>query len=387
MPVYATALVMLLGLLVPSAALAALAVTFEQAPLFVGANVMPGDAVTRTVTVTNTGAVPEAVVFKLDNTFSNGLAEVMELAVISGTTVYSDTPFGSLFGVAEIPLGTLPAGASKTYDFTSFLSPTVGNEYQLTTLGFDLLIGFSGGALVPDTPSTGGGGGGGGGGNSGGGALFDLFNEAVVVTDNSVATLTWNTNRSATSYAVCGNDNDGPFKLDSTDALFGYVFATTEDTAKVRTHTAEFADLATGRYSCRVASREDVQDDFTVSGELYFTILPPGEVAGIANSQPLITGNIFRPIPTVAGVSAGGKGAHLTYQEYRAELDLMQANREARAQEAATATPSLPTADSDATASSDNQGATQTTTGNWWYWLAGLIGLGLATRVWWMYRR
>jgi len=368
------------GLLVPNFALAALAVTFESTPLFLNANVMPGDAVTRTVTVSNTGTASEQVLFSLANTFSDGLAEVMEIAVIADGAVFVDTTYVTLFDGTEVPLGSLPAGATRTYAFTSLLDPAVGNQYQLATMGFDLLIGFASGQSVTDAPSTRSGGG-------GGGSRFSLFNESVSVRGNTAAILTWDTNRSATSYAVCGNDNDGPFKLDSTDALFGYVFATTEDTAKVRTHTAEFDDLATGRYSCRVASREDVQDDFTVSGELYFTILPPGEVAGITNSQPLITGNIFRPIPTVAGVSAGGKGAHLTYQEYRAELDLMQANREARAQEAATATPSLATADSNATASSDNQGATQTTTGNWWYWLAGLIGLGLATRVWWMYRR
>jgi len=386
MPVYATALVMLLGFLVPSTALAALAVTFEQAPLFVGANVMPGDAVTRTVTVTNTGAVPEAVVFKLDNTFSDGLAEVMELAVISGAAVYSDTTFGSLFGVAEIPLGTLPAGASKTYDFTSLLDPAVGNEYQLTTLGFDLLIGFSGGVLVPDTPSNGGGGGGGGGGNSSGSTVFDLFNEAVVVTDNSVATLTWNTNRSATSYAVCGNDNDGPFTLNPDDALFGYVFATTEDTAKISAHTAEFADLTTGRHSCRVASREDVQDDFTVSGELYFTILPPGEVLGIADGQPLTAGNVFQPIATVAGISTGGKGLHLSYEEYRAELDALKAAAEVRALDAAAAAESLDTTAADTSASPIDDIIARTTNTSWW-WLMGLLLLGLGGRWWWVNRR
>jgi len=381
--IHIAAAAVLLGLFAPGFALAALSVTFQDTPLFLDADVKPGDAITRTVQVTNTGTEAEAVVFRLENTFSDGLADVMELGVVSGSEVYIDTTFITLFGNTAVSLGSLPAGATRTYSFTSALDPLVGNAYQLTKMGFDLLIGFDGGTLVPDTPPSSGGGGG------GGGSTFSLFNEAVLVVDNSTANLTWETNRSATSYAVCGNDANGPFILDPADALFGYEFATIENTSKTRSHSAEFADLAAGIYSCRVASREDVDDEFTVSGELQFTILPPGQIAGVADSLPLIAGNVFQPVARVAGASSDGKGMHLSYAEYRAELDRLEAAKDERAQakeDAANAELDAEEMLSDAAGGVFDDVVTGTAQTSWWFWLVGLVVLGLLWRMWRAYR-
>lgn len=355
------------GLSVPNFAQAALAVTFEAAPLFVHANVLPGDAVTRTVTVTNTGTEPEEIVFSLENTFSDGLATVMEMAVTSGADVYVDTTFSEIFDWGEVDLGTLPGQSSKTYDFTAFLNANVGNPYQLTELGFDLLIGFSGGESVTDTPPRGGGDGSSTGRDR---TKFYLFNEAAEVRDTNTGHLTWKTNRNAGSYAVCGNVTQGPFVLDPSDALFGYVFASTEDTAKVLTHSTDFLELPFGKYRCRVASREKTSDTFTVSSELEFEIIPPGQVAGVADSRPLTQGNIFQPSPQVAGVSISGKGAGaLTYDEFRAELDALKAARE----EAGLRTTSSSTKAQPITKSKpDADGNADTTDNNTpWRWVFG----------------
>jgi len=367
----------LLGVFVPYVAYAALEVTFEAAPLFVNANVLPGDAVTRTVIVTNTGPDAEEVIFSLENTSSDGLADVMEVAVTSGAQVYADTTFSDLFDWGEVALGALPAQSSQTYEFTAFLNPAVGNAYQQAELRFDLLIGFSGGEMVNDTTISRGGGG-------GGGSNFSLFNESVEVVDDTTARLTWDTNRSATSYAVCGNEDDGPFTLDPDARFFGYTFASTEDTATVRTHSVDFTDLSSGIYLCRVASREDIDDDFTVSRELQFAITPAGLVEGIADSQPFIQGNIFQPTPSVAGASTGGKGAHLTYEEYRAQLDAMKLAREANAPNIptlTTTTRSQPIADTppavDASDSDQN---------NRNYWPFALVALVILGAGWWFTR-
>src|SRR6056297_4351777 len=92
---------------VPVAALAALEVVFEATPLFENANVLPGDAVTRTVTVTNTGTEAQEVIFSLENTFSDGLADVMEMAVVSESDLYADTTLSGLFSWGEVDLGVL----------------------------------------------------------------------------------------------------------------------------------------------------------------------------------------------------------------------------------------------------------------------------------------
>ena len=366
-------LTLFLSLFFPYYAQAALVVTFEETPLFLNADVLPGDSVTRTVTVGNTGAESEEIIFSLENTFSDGLADVMEMAVVSGSDVYADTTFTALFGWGEVDLGTLPAGDSKTYEFTSLLNPAVENQYQLSELGFDLLIGFSGGETITDAPPAATGGGGNGRNNN---QDFSLFNEVVKVEDNSIASLTWDTNRSATSYAVCGNEAVGPFVLNPTDRLFGYVFSSIEDTTKVRSHAVDFIDLETGTYVCRVASREETSDEFTVSGELSFVITPGGLIAGITDSKPLVQGNVFQPSPGVAGVSTGGKGVHLTYAEYRAELDAMQAARDAAADEdTSSTTKPKPIAKSDASA--DTPGPVQAGTTYWMFILIGLVLLSI----------
>jgi hypothetical protein len=367
-----------LAALFPYAAFAALEVTFEAAPLFINANVMPGDAVTRSVVVSNTGNEPEDIIFSLENTFSDGLADVMEVAVVSGTDLYADTTFTQLFAWGEVDLGVLPAQSTKTYEFTAFLDPAVGNAYQLSELGFDLVIGFSGGETVTDNPGSGGGGGGGRGGSTR--DEFDLFNEAVTVEDNIVAQLTWSTNREATSFAVCGDIDDGPFALDADDALFGYSFGSTEDKTKTLTHAVNFADLDAGTYACRVASREDTDDAFTVGKEVEFVILPGGLVAGITDSQPFVGGNILQPTPLVAGASTWGKGSQMTYEEYRAELDAMKVARdefESGSLSRGTSTTELQPIDNLPTGI-DAADMNQASPRYWIFVLIGLVALGFA---------
>ena len=144
----------------------ALSVTFENEPnpLFEGANVMPGDSVSRTVVVSNNGSNNESVYVDVRNTFSDGLADVMELFIDDGSTDYFDDTFVQFFTDTPVSLGTLSAGGSRTYTFTASLAEAIGNSYQETTMGFDLCVGFEGGDVTCDggenDEDDGGGGGG-----------------------------------------------------------------------------------------------------------------------------------------------------------------------------------------------------------------------------------
>jgi hypothetical protein len=386
------ALSMVLLFAVPQFVLAALEVQFEETPLFLNADIKPGDVVSRTVTVTNTGPESQTVIFDFQNEFSDDLADVMELSVTTDNGVLVDNFFTNLFALGEIALGALSAGESQQYTFTAFLDPAIGNEYQLSQFGFDLVIGFQDGQAVTD--SGGGSGGGGGGGSLNRDSVFTVLNEGVTTPTNSSAVLTWATNLPGTSYAVCGDLANGPFVLDAEDDLFGYEFASVEDEVTKVQHEVTFSGLSIGEYECRVASREQTTDEFTVSGPVQFALLPPGQVEGVStsitpNTQPLVQSNVFTPNGMTAGASdTGGKGTlgGPTYAQWRADLDQRRA-KEIAAEEAKEASSTRSAQNNDAvrerpsaqsaSSAADNQSFGGFLGKNWWW----LLALGAAAIV------
>lgn len=321
-------LVVLFGM--PPLSLAALNVTFEATPLFSNADVKPGDSVSRTVTVANTGSESEDVIADLTNTFSDGLADVMNLSIASGGATFADTSFADLFTVDPIALDALAPGDIATYTFTASLPRTVGNEYQLATLGFDVVIGFAGGEQTSDVTRTFGVGGG-----TSGGQRFELFNERVASVAQQSALVAWNTNRDSSSYVVCGNLDDGPFRLQPEAEFFGYSFAVPEVAADTVTHGLVVPDLVPGTYECRPASREAADDDFLVGIAVQFTILPPdGLVAGASTTLPPVV--LPQQSGSVLGVSKAVDG--LSQEAY--EDWLAAKNARAEAATAAAETPS-----------------------------------------------
>jgi hypothetical protein len=188
---------------------------------------------------------------------------------------------------------------------------------------------------------------------------------------------------------VCGNKAASPFVLDPSDRLFGYQFASAESLSKVLQHSVTFTSLSIGEYECRVASREDITDDFTVSGALDFAFSPAGLVEGIttaAPTQPTIARNIFMPLGQVAGDSTGGKGTFggPTYAEWRAELDARRANEKAaetaaaEALEAERESAALRDRSTDQSTSSDQSDTSATgflATNWWWLLLVGILAI------------
>ncbi len=310
---------LLLWLMLPVSALAAdLAVVFEATPLFSSANIVPGDSVSRTIEVSNTGTETEALLLSVANTFSSGLSEVMLLTVTSGSDSFFEGTFVEFFTATPVPLGDIADSSSRTYTLTASLPSGIGNEYQLETLGFDLVIGFEGGETVTDGEPERSSGGGGGGGS------FDLFNERVVAVEPSTgsATVTWNTNRNSSSYLICGNLEDGPFSLSTNPPLFGYVFSVPEEDTDTVSHSMTLTDLALGSYECRPASREESIDDFTVGRVVEFdftsNFVPVGSVLGVGTTS----GVDVVPMPDVKGAQVsllpdGGLNLGFGYVPYR----------------------------------------------------------------------
>jgi hypothetical protein len=293
-------------------------VDFSATPLFAEANLLPGDAVARTVTVTNTGVEAETVEFGFENVINGPLATEMELVVDNGSTVYVDDTFTTLFAGDSYPLGTLGTNESRTYTFTAALPPTAPNPLQTETFGFDLLIGFAGAEAVSDRARA----------FSGGSRTLQLFNEAATVEEElGGAFVTWNSNRPASSYLVCGVREAGPFSLSEEAPLFGYDFALEEQVGAVTSHGLALSDLDPGEYECRPAGRTRSSAGFTVGDPVRFTIPEPvGAVAGARTSvspqelQEFLAGIMeSRPGGSVLGVSGKG-GGNLSYAEFRAGL-------------------------------------------------------------------
>jgi hypothetical protein len=274
--------------LLPQAAFAALSVDFAATPLFAEANIVPGDSVSRMVTVTNTGVESEEVYVSVENTFSDGLADAMLLTVSDGPTTYVSGTFTSFFAGTPHPLGALGAGLSRTYTFTATLPEGIGNDAARDTLGFDLVLGFAGGEAVSDRPGSRSGAGGGGTDDE-----LSLFNQAAAFGVGG-SFVTWNSNEPATSYLVCGDMADGPFTLRTEPPLFGYQFALPETSERTVTHQFIFEDLAPGTYECRPAGRTSPSEPFTVGAAVQLTV-PEGQVAGIATqARPLPLGSVFQ---------------------------------------------------------------------------------------------
>jgi len=366
---------------------ASVVVEFSHTPLFIDADVKPGDSTTRQVTVTNTTTVEQPISFTSQNTFNTGLADVMRLTVSDGSITVFDDTFSNFFLSPVNALGTLLPGQQKTWSFVASIPTSVGNTYQRTQFGFDLVIGWPGGSTT-DTPT----GGGGGGGNS-----FRLFNERVATVDvtNRAVTLTWNTNVPATSYLVCGNTVTGPFTLDPAADRFGYQFVIPEVTTLSVGHSLTLTDLLPGTYECRPASRRTTNQNFTVGLPLTFTI-PEGIVAGEAISQPdlrtLINAVMERaaqPSGSVLGISKGAFGGP-TYEEWKAEIAREQVERSLETDAAAT---SSTTTEPDASSVSEQpeemtvKDRITSTVATHPFWFSSIPLCLLAILGWFWYRR
>ena len=140
-----------------------LEVIFPSSTLFGNnTNLAPGYSNTQPVTVINHSSTTETVYTAVANEWSTGLAARLGLSIeatSSGATYYNDN-FATFFATAPISLGDLAAGATRTYQFTAHLATSTGNAYQGTGMGFDLVVGFTNGETVTNTPGGTGGGGG-----------------------------------------------------------------------------------------------------------------------------------------------------------------------------------------------------------------------------------
>lgn len=120
-------------------------------PIFVVNNMAPGDPCeTRTVNVTNGGLVNREVGVRGVKTAELGaLGSVLEIEiekVLPATNIYGPLTLDQFFtesaGANALSLGTQMPSESVDYEFTVCFPETAGNEFQETSVVFDLTIGI-----------------------------------------------------------------------------------------------------------------------------------------------------------------------------------------------------------------------------------------------------
>ncbi len=184
--------------------------TFSSAPLFdapTTTTLAPTATQTGTITVTNNGVDTESVLLAAVATSSTGLAEAIELVVTEDGLVRYTGTFADFFGTAFVPLSDIAPGANSTYTLTANFLSDSGNQYQGTTMAFDLKIGFASGSGV--TSPTGGGGSTGGSSPSGNsnspdGIVAGIATDAMSGLDTQPWPL-WESVKTAISDAVAPN--------------------------------------------------------------------------------------------------------------------------------------------------------------------------------------
>ena len=279
---------MLAGFAPKTFAVAVTTVEFEQAPLFSSVNFAPGDSVSRWVKLNNTTSSPHRAILRTINVVNDGeLGDAIGLVIKQGDTVLYDNTFTDLFGLSELVLPQVPAGSSTTLDFIATFKTTAGDEYQNSTIGFNLQIGFEDlDVVVDDSTTIIGGEHVGGGGGSGGSITIGQKNliisgesvNSTATPQSGVVLITWNTNIPATSQVVYGLTSGGPYSLNLTSANFGYALGTTEIdiSPKVEFHSVQLTGLIPNQlYSYRVVSRASPP---TVSNEYTFMLNEDGTI-------------------------------------------------------------------------------------------------------------
>lgn len=289
-----------------------LSVSFETNPLFSEVNVLPGDGVTKTVTVTNNSGKSQQVITEAINASDDdGLGGALKLIISSnsGEIYGSGKTLGDFLRAGEIKLSTLPAGATKVYSFVVSFGAEADNSAQDGKIGFDLCVGFEGGnTSCGDTEISGegddGGNNGGDGNNNGGtnGTGATIFGtsggggggangpvkpfENLQISDETAApiaplgtaVITWSTNILSTSQVIYGIASGGPYQLSlATSPYFGYPSGTSENRIKVTKHSVTLTGLQPDvLYKYRVISRASPP---TISYEKTFMIntTPPAE--------------------------------------------------------------------------------------------------------------
>ena len=248
-----------------------LSVQFEQTPLFNETNILPGDTVNRWAKATNNTVYNMPIATQAINvTDPDNLGSQLSLVIKKGSdTLYTGT-LADFLAAGEVYLSNLAGGAQTQYDFEVNFNPLTDNPYQEKRVGFDIQIGFQGDLPIPRLGQT-------FGTASGGENNLIIYEETILNSGDTFATITWKTKvgstdipYAASSQVIYGTAGESHL-LDLNNApLYGYAHATpeTDTSPTVVNHSVTIYGLTPGTtYFFRCVSRGSL----AISQELSFT--------------------------------------------------------------------------------------------------------------------
>src|SRR3989344_8565140 len=121
-----------------------LEVTFNPNPLFSSGNLIPGDEVSGTVTVTNNSGLSQQVITEAINIADPAnFGQIINLQIsTAGSGLIFNADLADFFSSGELLLSPLESGASRTFNFLARFEATDDNNWQEAGLAFDLCVGF-----------------------------------------------------------------------------------------------------------------------------------------------------------------------------------------------------------------------------------------------------
>src|SRR3989344_6222699 len=154
------AVVTMFGFAGTTLAVTSLDVQFVPDPLFDEANFLPLDETSGTAAVTNNSGTEQTILTEAINVLDDDdFGSLLHLTITkegSGGTLF-DNSLSNFFSTAgEVNLGAISNGESATFTYSISFINSANNDYQGKTLGFDVCVGFQGGATHCGTTVVGG---------------------------------------------------------------------------------------------------------------------------------------------------------------------------------------------------------------------------------------
>lgn len=116
-------------------------ILFEHSPLFGETNLVPGDTVTRSVTVTSKAADNLIITTNAANVINTGgLGDRLNLTINKGAVNLYTGTMSAFFAAGVVDLGILTPGQTGIYEYTVSFDSASGNNFQDKTLSFDVSV-------------------------------------------------------------------------------------------------------------------------------------------------------------------------------------------------------------------------------------------------------
>ncbi len=250
--------------------------------IFDEANFLPGDGVVRLIRATNNTAGTLKIGTKaVGYSTCSGIcfADKLKLKITESSNTLYENSLTNFFGQEEVALSDVAPGGAAIYNFTITFLPDSNNDYQNTNVSFNLIVGALGtesisGEIMP------------GGGGSGGGFFIpglQIFNEAASGIGGGQATITWQTNKDASSRVIYSSQFQPHTLQLGNPPNYGYANSTGEDSTPAISHQMVITGLDSGTtYYFRCVSH----GSFAVSVEHSFTT--PGTKKTVAGEEAFV---------------------------------------------------------------------------------------------------